>query len=82
MRSGCDRVGIANWILLEYPIWAGLEHAGWDGHIEHIDVQNPSNVLERRDYEPCALLADATTGFSPGDHWSTTTYGRLILALS
>ena len=66
-HRSCDRVGIANWILVEYPIWAGLEHAGWDGTIEHVNVSNESRRLEDERFQPCALLREVGTDYVPED---------------
>ena len=81
--SGCERLGIANWVLLEYPIWAGLEHVGWKGRIEHVGVTNVSRKLEHPDFRPCALLwqagPDHVLGSSGGPEVS---YGSLVLSIS
>jgi hypothetical protein len=54
--SGCDRVGIANWILFEYPLWAGLRDQGWGGRITDVDVANQSTRYQESDFRPCALV--------------------------
>jgi hypothetical protein len=56
--SGCTEVGVGNWILFEYLLWVGLDHVGWEGRIEHVDVENPSRALEDTGFEPCAVVRD------------------------
>ena len=81
IASGCDRVGIANWVLLEYPLWAGLEQAGWHGRIEHVFVNNESAVLERTDFDPCILVRQTSgDGLPAGSAWVEETFGSLSLA--
>ena len=58
VASGCTEVGVGNWVLFEYLLWAGLEHVGWEGRIEHVGVENASGVLEDRSFEPCAIVQD------------------------
>ena len=45
-RSGCHRLGIASWILFEYPLWIALEDAGWRGTVEAVNVGNQTRHLE------------------------------------
>ena len=82
VASGCKRVGLTNWVLVEYALWAGLQHAGWDGRIEHVDVKNESRVLEDVDFVPCAIVRQ--TGYPPFEPrvgFVETAYGSLSLAL-
>ncbi len=53
---GCDRVGLGNWVVLEYPLWAGFQHLGWDAEIRHVGVTNASRRFEDRHFEPCAVV--------------------------
>jgi hypothetical protein len=82
VASGCDRLGIANWILLEYPIWVGLDHAGWRGKIEHVRVQNASATLAESGFEPCALVTEPRRGprLDVPAGWSEFSYGELAAA--
>ncbi|MGK2948240.1 MAG: hypothetical protein ACSLFP_06680, partial [Acidimicrobiales bacterium] len=42
----------------EYLLWAGLDRAGWEGEIEHVDVANASGALEDLGFDPCAIVGD------------------------
>jgi hypothetical protein len=82
VASGCERVGLTNWVLLEYPLWSGLYDVGWEGEIEHVDVTNESAGLEERDFEPCALVRQTSDPpFEPPPGFVETEYGVLSLAL-
>jgi hypothetical protein len=56
VATGCDRVGIGNWVLFEYPLWVGLDNAGWKGELRHVGVRNASRVAEDPSFEPCATI--------------------------
>lgn len=58
VASGCTEVAVGGWVLFEYLLWAGLDRAGWEGEIEHVDVANASGSLEDEAFEPCAVVAD------------------------
>ena len=62
VATGCTRVGVANAITFEYALWAGLRNAGWEGELRHVDVQNPSGVLEVAGFEPCATVRQRLRG--------------------
>ena len=57
-RSSCRNVGIANWILYEYPLWPALHDAGWRGTLDDVDVTNQSRRLEKSSFHPCALVRE------------------------
>jgi hypothetical protein len=59
-ESSCQRVGLANWLLVEYPLWVGLKNAGWQGEIQDVMVQNVSSRLEDPTFKPCILLRQET----------------------
>lgn len=82
--SGCERLGIGNWILLEYPVWAALRSAGWNGTIHHVDVTNESGVLADPTFEPCALIGSndiARSPFRVPTDWETHDIGSLAVIL-
>ena len=83
VASGCERVGLGNVVLFEYPLWGGLRHAGWDGEIRHVDVENASGVLEDRDFEPCAIVRDTrwNGAVPPLDGYVDERFGGLTLSL-
>jgi len=83
-HSSCRRLGIANWILLEYPLWAGLRDAGWRGAIEHVGVTNASGRLARRDFRPCALVQehDEQPPQQVASDWIELDAGDLVLWLA
>ena len=56
--SSCRNVGIANWILYEYPLWPALHDAGWPGTLDDVDVTNQSRKLEKSGFHPCALIRE------------------------
>lgn len=58
IASGCTQVGVGSWILFEYLLWAGLDRAGWEGEIKHVDVANASAPLEDPRFEPCVIVGD------------------------
>ena len=79
--TSCDRLGIANWVLLEYAVWAGLRYEGWSGRVEAVRVQNESKVLEPRGYDPCALLLQVDHDHvTPDDGWANLRFGPLALS--
>jgi hypothetical protein len=55
-HSGCRQVGIANFMLDEYPLWAGLHDFGWKGTLDDVDVNNVTKSLESAQFRPCALV--------------------------
>jgi hypothetical protein len=67
--SGCEHLGLANWIRFEYPLWVALELHGWSGHAGAVDVTNASRTLED-DAAPCALV-----GASPIEPGGTAVAG-------
>ena len=80
-QGSCDRLGIANWILVEYPIWVGTAHEGWKGRIEAVGVQNESRVLEVREHDPCALVRQVKADFvTPDDGLANLRFDSLALS--
>jgi hypothetical protein len=83
VATGCDRVGIGNWVLFEYPIWVGLHNAGWNGELRHIGVRNASRVAEDTSFEPCATIRQpsCTRRSNPSRGRLRSRFGILILSL-
>ena len=54
--STCDSLGLVNRLRVEYPLWVGLHHHGWDGEIRAVEVDNESAELLDEDFEPCATV--------------------------
>ena len=83
VATGCTRVGVANQITFEYALWAGLQNAGWEGELRHVDVQNPSGVLEVAGFEPCATVRQqyANPPFSPLEGQVEHVFGELTLSV-
>ncbi|MET0902161.1 MAG: hypothetical protein ABWZ52_02875, partial [Acidimicrobiales bacterium] len=83
VASGCGQLGVGSWVIFEYPLWAGLDNAGWDGKIQHVGVENESRALEDRDFEPCAIVWDSIWGgpVRPVDGMVQLEYGDLTLLL-
>jgi hypothetical protein len=59
-QSSCTEVGIANWILVEYPIWRALDESGWSGTLADVNVENESRHLEKKNFHPCSLIRQQT----------------------
>ena len=83
MATGCTRVGVANAITFEYPLWVGLEHAGWEGELRHVEVQNASGALEATDFEPCATIRQRfwNPPFGPLEGQVELEFGELTLSV-
>ena len=61
-QSTCHRLGIGDFVAIEYPVWVGLHDDRWRGEIEDVNVQNPSARYESRDFHPCAVLTEPPAG--------------------
>jgi len=82
VQSTCPRVGLANWVLVEYPIWAGLDHENWKGMLEDVDVDNVSKVFESPRFHPCAWIREEEAGYVASDDGTVNLqYGQLALAV-
>ena len=67
VQSSCPRVGLANWVLVEYPIWAGLRHEHWHGTLDDVDVDNQSSTFESPHFHPCAWIRQESPGYVGSD---------------
>jgi hypothetical protein len=65
--TSCQRVALANWIFAEYPLWAGLKDAGWQGEIQDIDVDNVTRRFEDRTFDPCVSVRQEPSGYVATD---------------
>ena len=80
VQSTCPRVGLANWVLVEYPIWAGLHDQDWTGKLEDVDVDNVSKVFESPRFHPCAWIREEAPGYvAPDEGTVNVQYGQLAL---
>ena len=81
-RSRCHNLGIANWVLAEYPLWAGLRENRWNGRIAHVNVKNESSRLADVNFRPCAQVSEVTPG-SPSQEAGQWTFrlGKIGLAI-
>ena len=80
VQSTCPRVGLANWVLVEYPIWAGFRHENWKGTLEDVDVDNVSKVFESPRFHPCAWIREEAPGYVAADDGTVNLqYGQLAL---
>ncbi|MBA3743432.1 hypothetical protein [Sporichthya sp.] len=79
--SACRRVGIANWILIEYPLWVGLRDRHWPGLMNDVQVTNESKRYEVPDFKPCALIRQVDKTYVSADAGKVA-YRFHILALS
>jgi hypothetical protein len=83
VESGCERLGIANWVLLEYPLWVGLDNADWNGDIAHVNVDNASSALADGDFQPCALIQQQSgRDVQTPTGWVSVPFGRLSVAFA
>ncbi|MEI7849375.1 MAG: hypothetical protein WCK35_26490, partial [Chloroflexota bacterium] len=57
VNSGCKSVGIQLGGEWEYPLWVFLANREWVGRIEHVNVTNPTAMLENKKFIPCAVLS-------------------------
>jgi hypothetical protein len=81
-QSGCKRLGLANWVLIEYPIWAGLRDADWNGTIEQVGVTNQSRKYERAGFDPCAEIRQEDPGYVTADNGNVQMqFGKLALSI-
>ena len=80
--SSCDRLGLANWALVEYPLWVGLRDDKWHGEIQDVDVQNVSRRFENPAFKPCALLQQETAAYVGADDADVNLqFGSLALSI-
>jgi hypothetical protein len=66
-QSACPRLGIANWVLFEYPMSVALDQAGSRGRVEHIDVTNASRKLAGPNFVPCARVRQVEPSYVTAD---------------
>jgi len=66
-QAPCAQLGLANWVLLEYLLWVGLDHNGWSGRFEDVDVENPSNELVDASFAPCARIRAVGDAYETSD---------------
>ncbi len=81
--SQCQNVGIANWVLMEYPLWAGLRDMRWHGRIAHIGVSNESRRLADANFRPCAEVFEVKPDYVPRDPSKLTyQFGKVGISLA
>jgi hypothetical protein len=81
--SACRRVAIANWIRVEYPLWAGLRRADWAGTMNDIGVANESSRYQVPDFFPCALIRQQQPGYVSADEgMAAFQFGQLALSFA
>jgi hypothetical protein len=57
--SGCQAIGLSiGEDTSEYPLWIMLADRKWHGRIEHVNVANPTSILEDKDFLPCVIISD------------------------
>jgi hypothetical protein len=81
-QSSCRKVGLANLVFIEYPLWVGVHDDGWMGTIEDVDVMNESQRLEVHDYQPCAWIRQEGPNYvAPNDGTVDLQFGGLALSV-
>jgi hypothetical protein len=80
--SSCHRVGLANWVFVEYPLWVGLQYADWHGEMQDVDVENVSSRFENPAFKPCVLLRQEMAGYVGADDADVhLQFGTLALSI-
>lgn len=82
--SACRNIGIANEVVVEYPLWVAMDQTRWRGRIQQVDVTNVSHrIVERPDFRPCALVYQPDQRQFVSEHPGMTswTFGNLVLYL-
>ncbi|HEY6471812.1 MAG TPA: Ig-like domain-containing protein [Acidimicrobiales bacterium] len=59
-ESSCRRLGIGNFVVIEYPVWVGLHDDHWNGEIQDVDVPNVTARYEDPRFHACAVLTAPT----------------------
>jgi hypothetical protein len=81
-QSTCTKAAIGNWILIEYPLWVGLEHEHWTGVLNDFNVHNQSTKLEPR-YRPCAWITQQGPEYTTPDNGTVNVLlGQLAISLN
>ena len=82
-ETSCHRLGLANWILAEYPLWVGLRNAGWKGEIQNVDVQNASSRFQDPTFSPCILVRQEIGSYVAVDRSQVNLrFGPLAIAVA
>ena len=82
-ETSCHKLGLANWILAEYPLWVGLKSAGWQGEIQNVNVQNASSRFQDPDFAPCILIRQESGSYVGADRSQVNLrFGPLAIAVA
>jgi hypothetical protein len=65
--TSCKSVGLANWVIYEYPVWMALKNEGYQGRVDNFSVLEPSKVLADPNLAPCALIRQVEPDFATFD---------------
>ena len=79
-ESTCRKAAIGNWILLEYPLWVGLQHDRWPGQLNDFDVHNQTSRLQPS-YRPCAWITKQNDRYQGPDN-GTVNFQEQDIAIS
>jgi hypothetical protein len=66
-QSTCTKASIGNWVLIEYPLWVGLQHEHWTGVLNDFNVHNDSSKLVPH-YRPCASITSQEATYRTPDN--------------
>jgi hypothetical protein len=66
-QSTCTKASLGNWVLIEYPLWVGLQHQHWTGVLNDFNVHNDSSKLEPH-YRPCATITQQQPTYRTPDN--------------
>jgi hypothetical protein len=81
-QSTCTKAAIGNWVLIEYPLWVGLEHEHWNGVLNDFNVHNQSASLEPR-YRPCAWITKEGPDYTTPDNGTVNVQqGQVAISLN
>lgn len=82
-ETSCHSLGLANWILAEYPLWVGLRNAGWQGEIQNVNVENASSRFQDPAFAPCILVRQETGSYVGADRSQVNLrFGPLAIAVA
>jgi hypothetical protein len=80
-QSTCTKAAIGNLVLIEYPLWVGLQHEHWQGLLNDFDVHNATSHLEPS-YVPCAWITQQGSGYvTPNNGTVNALFAELALSI-
>ncbi len=82
-ETSCHSLGLANWLLVEYPLWVGLKNSGWQGEVQDVNVQNASRRFLKPSFTPCIWVRQESGSFVGADRNRVNLqFGPLAIAMA